>query len=95
MQTLTLNNTSRFSISENQINTQLEQDTVILNIATGKYFSLTGVASFIWKYIQEGKSFQEIHEQVMQNYAVTTEQSLEDLTTFITNMHQAGLIQPN
>ncbi len=95
MSTLTLNNTSRFNISENQINTQLEQDTVILNIATGKYFSLTGVASFIWKYIREGKSFQEIHEQVMQNYAVSKEQSLEDLTSFITNMHQAGLIQPN
>ncbi len=88
----TLNQESRFNLSTEQISTKLEQDTVILNLATGKYYSLEGVASLIWQGLEAKQSLIEIQEKIVANYNVSPEKSLSDIQAFIEDLTHAGLI---
>jgi hypothetical protein len=88
----TLNQESRFNLNTEQISTKLEQDTVILNLATGQYYSLEGVASLIWQGFEAKYSLGEIQEKIVATYDVSPEQSLSDIQSFIVDLTHAGLI---
>jgi hypothetical protein len=93
MQTPSLQPNIHFKLSEQQISTQLNTDTVILNIDTGKYYSLEGVGSSIWQAINEGKNLQEIEQTIMNTFEVSEAQSQKDIYAFINSLQQAGLIK--
>ena len=87
-----LNQDTRFTLSTEQISTRLEQDTVILNLASGKYYSLEGVASLIWQGLEAQQSLSEIQESILAKYHVSLEQSFKDMEAFIDDLTHAGLI---
>ena len=93
MQQLDLHAESRFVLTDEQINTQLERDTVILNVNTGKYYSLEGVGSSIWEGIRAGLSLEAIQEAVLQKYQVNSKECLSDIEALVQQLFDAGLIR--
>lgn len=83
---------TEISISSELISTRLEQDTVILNLATGKYYSLEGVGSLIWQGLEAKQDLGAIQENILSSYNVSSEQSLTDMQAFLSSLADAGLI---
>lgn len=81
-----------FLVTEQQVSTQLKQDTVILNLANGKYYSFEGTGSHIWQAVQAGKSVSEIETQISTLYKVSEELCKEDIEAFLTSLVHADLI---
>lgn len=84
--------TQRWSASKTQISTTVDNDTVILDTASGKYFSLEGVGSTLWEALREPQSFGELLETVLETYDVEAETAERDVSALLSNLEEAGLV---
>ncbi len=82
----------KWSASKTQISTTVENDTVILDTASGKYFSLEGVGSTLWEALQEPRSFGELTATVLERYDVGAETAERDVNALLSNLKEAGLV---
>lgn len=82
----------RWSAAKTQISTTVDDDTVILDTASGKYFSLGGVGSTVWEALQEPRSFAELLETVLEGYDVGVETAERDVRALLSNLEGAGLV---
>jgi hypothetical protein len=78
--------------SQNQVNTNLQGDVVILNVKTGKYYGLNTVGVRIWELIENPTSVQKIHETIIEEYEVSSDQCEHDVRTLLENLFEAGLV---
>ncbi|MFM9114564.1 MAG: PqqD family protein [Planctomycetota bacterium] len=63
---------------------------VIINLATGHYYSLGGIAGSLWSLLGAGHSTQAIVESLQ----AQRPQLIEPVSAFITQLHSLGLIRP-
>jgi len=82
----------RWSAAKTQISTTVDEDTVILDTASGRYFSLEGVGSTLWRALQEPRSFGELLETVTDAYDVGVETAERDVRALLSNLEEAGLV---
>ncbi len=74
------------------IATDLDGNKVMMNMESGKYYMLDGIASRIWQLLETSPSIIEIVSALVREYDVDPEQCLADLLRFFTKMAQAGLV---
>ncbi|MEN8141909.1 MAG: PqqD family peptide modification chaperone [Thermodesulfobacteriota bacterium] len=75
------------------LSTDLEEETIILEIESGIYSGLEGVASRIWELLAGEISIAELRGQLMAEYEVTEEQCQTDLLAFLDDLAAAGLLE--
>ena len=75
-----------------QISAEIADEAVILNTASGTYYSLEGVGSVIWSRVQKPCTIQALREHLQQTYDVSTERLTTDLSDLICELHNAGLL---
>lgn len=92
MQTITFQPSTSFKVNSEQISTEVDNDIVVLNTNTGKYYSLEGVGSHIWRAINKGEALADIEYSVMSTYHIGSEESQADIRSFISSLHSEGLI---
>lgn len=91
-----LSEDSLIFLAKNQASSDLDDETVILHVESGKYYGLKGTGASIWKIIQEGsKSLNELREIILANYEVDSEQCDRDLLALLQELLEAGLIEVN
>ena len=78
--------------SSTQISSSINSDTVILDTASGKYFSLEGVGSTLWNALKQPRSFDEILETVLDVYDVDAETASHDVSKILASLEKAGLV---
>lgn len=81
--------------SETQISTSMDGSTVILDIASGRYFSLDGVGSTLWQALQRPQSFGDLLNTVLEAYDVETEMAVHDISVLLSRLERAGLVNSN
>lgn len=74
------------------IATDLDNNKVMMDIESGKYYILDGIASRIWQLLEASPSINDIVRVLVREYDVGQEQCLADLLRFFTKMAQAGLV---
>lgn len=74
------------------ISTELDGETVILNIETGVYNGLDGVGTTIWNLLEHPASLTELVEGVLRDYEVSRQQCTADLTSFLQELLDNQLI---
>ena len=79
--------------AKDAISTELDGETVILNIETGVYNGLDQVGTTIWNLIEKPISFGDLTEGVMAEYEVDAERCSDDLCSFLNDMLQNKLIE--
>ncbi|MBW4509604.1 MAG: PqqD family peptide modification chaperone [Scytonematopsis contorta HA4267-MV1] len=84
---------STVAATAGQISSDLGGETVILNINTGVYHSLSNVGVRIWELIQQPKAVSDIKEVLLQEYDVEPSVCLNDLVALLSNLLAAGLIE--
>ena len=67
-------------------------DTVLLDLVSGMYFGVDGVAKRIWESISEGRNLGETAEVIASEYEVDEAQAEADVLQFVGELMERGLL---
>mgnify|MGYP006142413721 CR=1 FL=1 len=89
-----MNNMKRnFKISDEVAISEINNESVILNLNTGIYFQTNELGSFIISQLNEFASLENLKEGIMQNFEVTDDQCQIDLLNFIKMLKEKNLLK--
>jgi hypothetical protein len=71
----------------------LEGETVLLDLSTGRYYTLNQLGSIIWEHCTGHNTISDIHAVLCDRFEVLSEQALDDLVALINQLVQEGLLQ--
>lgn len=80
------------SRKKESISTELDGETVILDIASGIYSGLDPVGTFIWNLLENPLSVMSLRDAILSQYDVSEEQCNADLLSFLKDLMDNGLI---
>lgn len=78
--------------AEDKISTELDEETVILDIASGIYSGLDPVGTTIWNLLEKPVAFIEIVQNILNTYDVSEEQCIVDLIDLLNSLSENELI---
>lgn len=71
-----------------------ENELVLMNLETGKFYGLDQIGSDIWRMIEENKSIDDVITILHKKYSAVTESSLrEDVNQLISQLQSAQIIR--
>tara|TARA_B100001059_G_C17432110_1_gene378486 strand:- start:91 stop:357 length:267 start_codon:yes stop_codon:yes gene_type:complete len=79
-------------ISDDVAISEINNESVILNLNTGIYFQTNELGSFIVSHLNEYTSLESLKEKIMQNFEVTEDQCQIDLLNFIEILKEKNLL---
>jgi hypothetical protein len=79
--------------AKDAISTELDGETVILNIGTGIYSGLDQVGTTIWNTLEQPATFLTLKEQILADYEVSEQQCVNDLCSFLNELLNNNLIE--
>lgn len=85
-------NAKRYSVCETVVAQQVGEETVLLELDSGTYYSLNGVASAVWRGITDGLSIPELVDAVLDRYDVSREQAATDVERLLDDDADLGLL---
>jgi hypothetical protein len=81
------------SRTKDQVSANLEGDSIILNVKSGKYYSLNPVGARVWALIESPAALKDIHAALMDEFEVEAERCTQDLLQLVEALTTAGLVQ--
>ncbi|MGV7235085.1 MAG: PqqD family protein [Nitrosomonadaceae bacterium] len=84
--------TQKITISTEALSQEVNGETVILDLKGESYFGLDEVGTRIWQLLQENSSLQNIHETLLQEYEVDSEQLEKDIKLLLDELLNVGLV---
>ena len=87
-----LNLETRFSIPTQVMSRLVEDETVLLDIATGMYFGLDGVGKRIWESVADGLSLGDTASVITKEFEVDDTQAQADVIEFAAELVDRGLL---
>lgn len=79
--------------TEAQVSATVEGETVVLQLASGTYFSLNEVGDLVWKLLDQPRRVEELCASIVAEYEVDEEQCHADVRALLDEMKKAGLIE--
>ena len=73
--------------------TTMEGETVLLDLSTGRYYTLNRLGSVIWEHCTSHTTMNDIHAILCDRFDVVPERALDDLVTLVNHLVQEGLLQ--
>jgi Coenzyme PQQ synthesis protein D (PqqD) len=90
-----MNQLSRFRVNSPQvINETIEGEAVIINLATGDYYSLGGAGAEIWNAIERTASVEDIVQSLTLGYEADRQVIEQAVWNLIEQLQQHGLVTP-
>lgn len=80
------------SRAQDKISTELDGETVILDISSGIYSGLDPVGTTIWNALEKQISIAGIVEMILENYDVSRQECTDDTIVFLNSLIENGLI---
>ena len=84
---------SEIQIPSYVISTTVDQDAVLLNTKTNKYYALDEVGARFWALITKKKTLQEVYRQLLDEYAVSPDELEKDLLELINDFVENKLVK--
>jgi hypothetical protein len=72
--------------------TTLDGETVLLNLATGRYYTLNRVGTAMWEACTGTPSLQAIHTTLCERFDAPPERIADDLFALVTHLSHEGLL---
>ncbi len=73
--------------------TTVEQEAVLLNTLTNKYYSLNEVGARCWNLLAKGQSLREAYHVLLGEFEVESPQLEKDLLELIERLEKSGLVE--
>ena len=83
---------TKLSIPPQVMSRLVDDETVLLDLASGMYFGLDGVGKRIWESVSEGNSLADTAAVITSEYEVEEEQALKDVIAFASDLVERGLL---
>lgn len=71
----------------------VEADGVLLNLATGYYYTLNDVGRFLWESLDAAKKLSDIQQEILDHYDVDPETAKNDILGLIEDLLKEGLVE--
>lgn len=78
---------------ERQIETDVGDETLLMMVESGRYFSMDGVAREIWAGIGEATSVRAIIEKQIENFEVDPLRAEAEILALLNDLLEHGLIE--
>jgi len=79
--------------AKDQFSCPLGDDTVILDLKAGLYFSLDNVGAMVWRLIQQPKTVKDVRRAILDEFEVSEEVCGRDLQALLNDLAERGLIE--
>lgn len=79
--------------TDGKLSTEIDGETVIMDLQLGVYSSFNPVGSHIWKELEEDTGFFPVLESLLENFQVDRETAHRELTAFLDELSEKKLIQ--
>jgi hypothetical protein len=79
--------------TEQQVSSQLGEETVILHMDDGIYYGMDPVGTSIWALLQQPRTVGEIRDRLLEEYDVEAEHCERDLVTLLRDLAERRLIE--
>jgi PqqD family protein of HPr-rel-A system len=73
----------------------LEDDTLLLNVTTGRYHGLNPVAARIWELLAEPTDEERLVAALLEEFEVTPEACRAEVAAFLASLRERGLLNVN
>ena len=73
--------------------TSMDGETVLLDLSSGRYYTLNRIGSVIWEHCTGDKTISDIQEVLCERFDVAPERALDDLVSLVNDLIQEGLLQ--
>jgi len=73
--------------------TNMDGETVLLDLSTGRYYTLNRLGSAIWDLCTGGHTISDIHVILCDRFEVAPKRALDDLVALVNQLSQEGLLQ--
>lgn len=70
----------------------LDGEAIIINVSTGKYYSMDGVGALAWSLLEGGPTVSEIAQSISASHAVSAATALDDVSQLIGRLVEEGLV---
>ena len=84
---------SRIRIGDDVVFSELEGESVVLNIQSGIYYTLNEVATRAWALLQEHGEVEAAYETLVKEYDAPDEQVRADLLILVDRLASLGLVE--
>jgi hypothetical protein len=72
--------------------TNMDGETVLLDLSSGRYYTLNRVGSVIWEHCTGHQTISDIQAVLCDRFDVAPERALEDLISLVNDLIQEGLL---
>lgn len=73
--------------------TTMDGETVLLDLSTGRYYTLNRLGSVIWEHCAGQSTVADIHTAICERFEVAPERALDDLVMVVNELLQEGLLE--
>ena len=88
-----LSSRSLIKRSPNHVATDMAGETVVLDMKSGMYYGMDGVAGTIWNLLDEPRTLADIQAAVLAEYEIDVENCERDVLAFVESLRSAGLVE--
>jgi hypothetical protein len=72
---------------------EIGNELVAMDVKAGECFGLNEVATDVWRSLAEPKRFDQLRDELLDNYEVTIDQCTNELRELLDDMAAKGLIE--
>jgi len=83
---------TRVVVSDRQVSTGADGESVILNFDEGVYYGLDKVGARIWELVQQPTTVSQLADQLAAEYEVEAERCERDVKDLLSDLADAGLV---
>ena len=84
---------TRISIPKDVLFHEVDEEMVLLNLVSGKYFSLDDVGTRMWLLMAEHEQLETVHRALLEEYEAEPGQLEQDLLALTDKLAANGLLQ--
>tara|TARA_Y100001935_G_scaffold221406_1_gene195625 strand:+ start:160 stop:435 length:276 start_codon:yes stop_codon:yes gene_type:complete len=81
-----------FKIVDDIVVSEINNESVILNLKTGIYFQVNELGSYIVSQLNQYSTFESLNNKITEDFDVAPNKSKKDLLTFIKDLESKGLL---
>ena len=82
----------KLQLSEDVVAREVGGETILLDLASGKYFGLNAVGGRFWQLLESGLDSDQARDALLAEFEVDAGQLDRDLTALIGDLRESGLV---
>ena len=81
-----------FKIIDDIVISEINDESIILNLKTGIYFQVNGLGSYIISKLNQYSTFDSLNSKIIEDFDVAPNKSEKDLLSFIKDLESKNLL---